>query len=632
MRPHFTKTALALMACSSMTPLLVHAADWNGSYSADGQCFCVGEIPASLRTSIVATPVGGQTVSQVCDRVGEGPGLSLSQGLFNYPVYADPQCGHGPFVPGIESPTADCAGSMDGRITGSGSCQARGPRWALDLAYKRPGRPAAAEPAETGEGDAQRITAAAQTTKNRTGLLDKPVVSSMSVEVPDDASANRKKTLKATVISSASTAGRTPAKVFPPENFTGKSVIIDGQRYLQARDDMLAYGGAAGSRIILDDQVFLRDDGSIDPADLYRSQPVIRKARPAERPVENDRPVAASDTARTDQSAGNARSLDSRQIDARATSRRIAAERKRLQERKAATVRAGKLADAEALKLEQQRRLQIQSANKAAAEAAQSASRSEQSEASNAQATDRQIAESDNEAQARQLANEKEFAQRKALADSLMHKEQRQQAVVEAARQVKPSSDTAADADSEQGAGGVNFMSALRLPAEVRASSRNFDYLEALPVSYDVGGTGMMLEGSGSSHSRFHYIGRIGVTGNYQELMAGGGYYLTPASADRFTVVLLAGVEYGNFELVDDTSPALAVDFNDTGIFLGASSRVVINSQFELKAGVGYSSFFEGDAMLFGGGYFHMTRQLDLVTRFEVGDNDLLGIGVRFYY
>jgi hypothetical protein len=208
--------------------------------------------------------------------------------------------------------------------------------------------------------------------------------------------------------------------------------------------------------------------------------------------------------------------------------------------------------------------------------------------------------------------------------------QQRNRSVVEAASQVRPG--TAETADAIPAGTGTGFIDALRLPASVRASSRQFDYLEAMPVAFDVGGNGVMLEGSGSSQSRFHFIGRVGVTGDYQEVMAGGGYYLTPVRADRLTLVLLAGVEYGTFALVDEQVPGISVDFSDSGIYVGAASRVVLNNRFELKAGLAYSSFFEGDAMLFGGGYYHVTPRLDLVTRFEIGDNDLLGIGVRFYY
>jgi len=98
----------------------------------------------------------------------------------------------------------------------------------------------------------------------------------------------------------------------------------------------------------------------------------------------------------------------------------------------------------------------------------------------------------------------------------------------------------------------VTVVSALKLPNDVIPRQEKFSYVEAIPASYDIGGGGVLLSGSAESHSRFHYVGRIGVANTYQELRVGGGYYLTPASADRFTVMLEAGVEHGVFNLNDE--------------------------------------------------------------------------------
>ena len=130
---------------------------------------------------------------------------------------------------------------------------------------------------------------------------------------------------------------------------------------------------------------------------------------------------------------------------------------------------------------------------------------------------------------------------------------------------------------------------------------------------------------------RFHYLGRVGLANSYQEVLLGGGYYLTPPNADRLTVVLTAGLEYGNHEFSDE-GRNLSAESSDTGVFLGLSSRVVVNRHFEFQGGAGYSSFFDGDPVLFGSGFIHINRQIDLVSRFELGDNDSLGLGIRFYY
>jgi len=178
----------------------------------------------------------------------------------------------------------------------------------------------------------------------------------------------------------------------------------------------------------------------------------------------------------------------------------------------------------------------------------------------------------------------------------------------------------------------VGLLSALQVPSSARKDNDRFSYLEALPVSFDVGGSGFMLKGSTESHSKFHYVGRIGVTDTYQEALLGAGYYVTPNTAGRFTVVLQAGVEYGSFSLDDDQNSDITAELTDTGLYFGAGTRFVVHHRFELKAGLGYSTFFDGDLMVFGGAYWQVAPRLDLVSQFELGDNDLVGLGIRYYY
>ena len=230
------------------------------------------------------------------------------------------------------------------------------------------------------------------------------------------------------------------------------------------------------------------------------------------------------------------------------------------------------------------------------------------------------------------LMQEQKLAEKKqqdkdALAEEKRNSESKGAAVAEASKQVESSvGDSSAATESA-------VLSALRLPSGQRARARRFSYMEATPVNYDIGGAGIMLEGSGQGPSRFQWLGRVGVADTYREVLIGGGYYFTPAIASRLTFVMLAGVENGSFELSDEQrAPGLTVNSADTGAFVGGMSRIVISRKFELTAGLGYSSFFGGDATVFGGGYFHLTPRLDLLSRFEIGDNDALGVGIRYYY
>jgi len=90
----------------------------------------------------VPTPVGGQSVGQICARLGEGPTLQKINGKFNHTVYADAQCGNGPFPDERSAGNKQCAGHLG--VSGE-DCKARGPRWDLSTAYSK----AMAEPAQT---------------------------------------------------------------------------------------------------------------------------------------------------------------------------------------------------------------------------------------------------------------------------------------------------------------------------------------------------------------------------------------------------------------------------------------------------------------------------------------------------
>ncbi len=105
-------------------------APWSGSFAADGQCFCTGSVGREIDSRIVPTPVGGQSVAQVCERVGEGPRLQKVNGKFNYTVFEDRQCGHGPILD--TKADQQCLGHLG--VAGE-DCAAKGPRWDLDTAY-----------------------------------------------------------------------------------------------------------------------------------------------------------------------------------------------------------------------------------------------------------------------------------------------------------------------------------------------------------------------------------------------------------------------------------------------------------------------------------------------------------------
>lgn len=555
---------LAVIAQSDGVP-------WQGSYAANGQCFCSGPIPQSISSKIVPTPIGGQTLTQVCAKVGDGPELINRDGLFNYTVYKDMQCGHSSFTTADVILNADCLGSKEETFD---SCLPAGPNWALEAAYASPAVLAAAIPDESLE-NATGLNQQTTTTDAGSGNAQKQS-SESDIEKAESQIANN-------------SASEEAITADPFASFAGKIVNLGDHRYLQARDDLQPNGGSPGSRIVLDGVVFLKDDKELLLSDLY--SPAVPESKPAAAPPLDTAPVPTLET--TDKSAKQ-KFLDTM----RAERQSLLAKKNKEQAERASQQQTAKKND-EQKRAEQKRIAKITA---------------ERKKLSEKKAADETIVARRNSA----LLDEELLPNKNT---------DKPEAAFEAAQQTNK-------LESESTTSGLASVSnALRLPANTRASSRDFNYFEALPTNYEFGGGGVVLEASLQRKSRFQFLGNVGMSDTYDEVMLGAGYFLTPKSASRLTVVLLAGVEHGSFELTDqNAAPGFTVTASDTGLFLGALSRVVINNKFELKGGLGYSSFFEGDATFFGGGYYHVTPRLDVVSRFELGDNDQLGLGIRYYY
>lgn len=589
MRPHTVKSSLALFISAQLLLSLSHASEWSGSYSTGSQCHCVGDLDADIKNTIVPTPIGGQTVAQVCKRIGAGPGLTQLNGEFNHPVYKDPQCGHGPF---------------NAEITlGNTSDNPPGTKWDLKAAYaKKPKteKSAVAESAvETGLNKAGKQSekaplqgaakVAAEIAAAKSKLTaEKPVVKSVTVQEPSEI-AKEQKTPKANANSSASATGGELAKkeTLPP--FTGKTITIDGKRYMQARDDIPAKGGKPGSRIILDGKVYLLDDGSILPTDLYRRQ------------FGN-----AKKTTNKAASRVNSGTKASRTTVVKQPNDKILSTAKPV----ASTSLSTKLSDRDDRNQIPRNPVLPESVATPVTELAAI----KKSESLPTRVTKPET-----------ILVKPELEKDTSVAETELP-------VADTREQVAAANEELQNSATDNSVAQVGILSALKLPDSVRSREDNFSYVEAMPANFDVGGNGVVLKGSTESHSRFHYVGRVAVTNTYQEAMIGGGLYLTPRVADRFTMVLQAGVEHGSFDLQDDQDSSVSVSYGSSGLYIGAATRMVVNRQMELRGGLGYSTFFKGDLKAFGGAYWHLTPQLDVVSRFELGDNDLLGLGIRYYY
>jgi len=375
-------------------------------------------------------------------------------------------------------------------------------------------------------------------------------------------------------------------------------VTIDGTRWRRAPASEAGTTGPAGSRIILDGELWLRADDR-----------VFERAPGPDRPAVNeDRPVPeASATPRQAPAAVMAPvPVVETPAELRARQRRLMEESRR---REAVRSRAAdERSDATLL----------------SRGAVQLAGLSVRAQASQ---RDRERAEAAGRAAvAGQLADERAVVRERAAAQAAVERNA-ERAAEKAAAAKLVAEQAADDAVIAQNM----TASALRLPPDERTGDSPFSYVQLMPVSYDIGGAGVMFEGSTEVRDRFHLMVRAGIAERYQEALVGAGVHYTPPTADRLTVMLSAGYEYSVFPLESERMD-LTVDDASAGPFVTAAGRLVLNPRFMLEGGVGYSSFHEGDPFGFGSGFFHVNDVLDLMSRIELGDQDSYGIGIRVNY
>jgi len=597
MQSTMSLTGTAGLVCLLLLSPALRAAEWNGSYSANGRCYCSGTLPPSLAARIVPTPLGGQSVATVCARIGDGPGLTQSKGRFDRVVYADAQCGHGPFSAISRPLSEDCSGT---REPGADDCQATGPEWDLETAYRSRNRDSTDQEAMD-QASVSAVVESISTVEGVGAAVASPVLGAAAG--------------KPAVASDATAAAAAEDAVI---------VKIDGRRWRQAPVGT-PETGAPGSRIILDGRVYV--DADKTPASFF-ARPETARQQVARRTMKRSSQPADLIVKRQE-TAEAVRARQAKLLDEA---------RQRLAAKDSDKPAVG--AALERVEDDEEGQVALSATGKRAIERREA----REAEASEA-AVDRLAAERLAARKAAVLARAEEqraadHAAAELAADEAARNKARNAAriaAMNAARKKQAdavdSSVDAMDADDmdagKRGTSASPVLSALRMPAAVRASSREFGYFDAMPINYEFGGGGIALEGSAVIRESFRLVAQLGAASDYRELLVGASYFITPPMADRMTLVMTAGVETGEFEL---QRGAVNTDLSDTGVHVATGSRFVVNDRFELQAGVGYSSFFDGDPFVFGGGFYHLGHTLDLISRFEIGDNDSLGIGVRYYY
>jgi hypothetical protein len=101
-----------------VTGRLPNPRTWGDSYSVGDSCYCASSYDHSIGTITVNTPLGVMTTREVCELLGQGPGIE------DRPIYNDIQCGNGP--PNDVRHELDCPGRIE---HGKNGCRYIGPKW-----------------------------------------------------------------------------------------------------------------------------------------------------------------------------------------------------------------------------------------------------------------------------------------------------------------------------------------------------------------------------------------------------------------------------------------------------------------------------------------------------------------------
>ena len=558
-RHRLAMVGLCLIGC------LASATGRAGSYAVDGRCYCSGPIAPGLADRIVPTPVGGQSVASVCERIGSGPGPTLSDGQPGPVRYDDPQCGHGPIDGGGNgSPDGACDAA-----TTSGSCARVGPRWDLEDAYSRPAAKAVDEVIRQ-LGPAGTIGAAAAP----------PVLAAARQESGD------------------------PASALPSEPLV---VVIDGRRW-KAAPPGTPEKGEPGTRIVLDDRLFLAigKDGT-DPS----------VPQPARTPVRESVPVPAREPVRMP-----ARKPERAPMREPVPARTRGAARTPTSE----SARIETIVEASLETLERQRRALMLEARAHVRARRQERSGTPPSLAAASAPSGAEPFPDEGSATVDKPTTRGSSPPLRDASGSVPTADDTDDTeggeVGEGDRTVATERrDGDGDGDGA-GAGGRGIEPASAL-------SRRFNYVDAIPLDYDRGGNGLLLEGSVPLPDRFRLFGRLGSAAGYRELTLGVSWHVTAPRLGGLSFVLSAGTQSARFEPSGDETGAGQTDH---GVYMGGASLLTFGERFALQAGVGYSSVFDGGAIAFGGTLYRLAARLDVVSRLELGDNDSVGLGVRYYY
>ena len=575
--PLNTKTILALAVATTLSFSAIYSLKAQAgssahpfSYEANGSCYCTEFVGISdFASTVLPTPVGGQTVTQICERLGEGPGLILKNGEYNHPAYSDAQCGHG-----LQS---DAGGESCSILDADGttSCGTAGSQWDLKAAYSTPAKTATT---------ATESLAGNNATDNTTTL---PALATASAGT---SSSNE----SAPVATNNTTVNRNASQA--PGNSNSVQSIAN---QLRAFNDAVTSNSDATPEV-RETMTIVESSFRANPAAAILQQP---QADDLKQPEATGYVIRDAQPENLYQSGiqigiGNTYTMqDESPVVGPYTSN-------------------GNLTQEEILGFPELVTYPIP--DKITRQTGDISVHTD-----NSVLEHRQIIIIEQDGSARRMT-QAEIAQLPlATKEDLSTESTVQTAVIDTEKEETPEPESAAAIS--------NPSASLSIPAAKQTSAHNwrsnldYQYIGLAPTGYDFGGAGVEVEASASNHRGVSVIGSAGLADEYSEASLGLGFNFAPLRHRATDLVFNVGIETGQFDLG-------ITDLEDTGGFIGGYIRTRPIGRLELTGGGRYSSYFDGDSVFIASGAFRITRQFNAFSKVEVGDNDQFSFGIRYFY
>jgi len=547
------------------------------SYEANGACYCTNAVTSSIVAgTIQPTPVGGQTIAQICSRIGSGPGLQIDNGKYNFPAFGDAQCGHGLSTRhGENSSEENCLGLS---ASGDSVCGTTGPRW--DLAQAFSDKPSQNSNAIKDENNIASTAAEPDTAAKKSAstiVAIKPAIDSDSEKVS---------VAQEMVTAEESVSDR------PVQSSAKVAAIAEQLRaFNQSVQGSLSNAGSRGSSDA---------DTTTKPTTLAAAHSGAAKTHEMTEPTQKVVRGGVSEPYTLD--SRKYQELHQQSVTA-STSKPLEPTPEYLTQEDIATFPEATTEPVPNLITYHSAELVVT--------------------AEQAQPGITTVIVIEPDGSPRQMTQEEIMKLPLLVEDD--------QVVTETLDQEQSANNTT-EPDKELDEPTV--AAAIVPPAPTvpnlptspfKRSRLDYSYVGIAPTNYDFGGAGAEIDASLSRNNGFALIGNAAAAEEYTEASVGLGFFFAPFPHQHTDFVFNVGAEFGSFDLG-------ITDLDDAGGFIGAFLRTRPIPRIELTGGARYSSFFEGDAMFVATGIFSITRELNLFGKVEVGDNDQFSLGFRYFY